>query len=396
MANDIDTDVLIIGGGIAGPALACALIKTGLSVTMIERSSGDLDTARGDHLQPYTLELLQQWGVLDRFVAAGAEKRRGTRWLNAAGDVLLDARIDTLPLPYPYFLYLNHELISIELLKAAEACPRFRMIRPVKRWSHRQDAKGRHEITIEQQGSQVLTVRADLLVGADGTRSPVRKLMGVNAHTHRYERPIAVLFAQMINAAPGNSLDAWLSQTGIVAVIPRTGGGCKLGLPMKPSEVRSWRDADAGSLSGRMERLLPGLALEDIRYSSVYPPVYLEADRWVKGAMVLIGDACHAMHPARSQGMNTAMRCVAKLVDHLPVNGGRLDRSELPRALEAFERSTRPLIDRILAENHRAGLQMDSSSEVAQDAFAESLRTIARDPSALMAYGMRSAGYPSD
>jgi 2-polyprenyl-6-methoxyphenol hydroxylase-like FAD-dependent oxidoreductase len=61
-------DVLIVGGGIAGAALACALSDTGLSILLIDRSDRPLDTARGDHLQPRTLEILREWGILDHMV----------------------------------------------------------------------------------------------------------------------------------------------------------------------------------------------------------------------------------------------------------------------------------------------------------------------------------------
>ena len=54
MPESDDFDVAIVGGGIAGPAMACALAPTGLRVLLIERSSEALDTERGDHLQPQT------------------------------------------------------------------------------------------------------------------------------------------------------------------------------------------------------------------------------------------------------------------------------------------------------------------------------------------------------
>ena len=72
-----DFDVAIIGGGIAGPAMACALAPTGWRVLLVERSAEPIDTARGDHLQPHTCEWLDEWGVLDSMWELGAEKRLG-------------------------------------------------------------------------------------------------------------------------------------------------------------------------------------------------------------------------------------------------------------------------------------------------------------------------------
>ena len=72
----IKTDVLIIGGGVAGSAMASSLTNKGYRVVLLEKSEKPQDTARGDHIQPYVCEILNQWGVLDDFFAAGAKKEQ--------------------------------------------------------------------------------------------------------------------------------------------------------------------------------------------------------------------------------------------------------------------------------------------------------------------------------
>src|SRR5262245_51212212 len=62
----IETDILIVGGGAVGSALACALRHANYRVTLVEQRKGKPDTARGDHFQPYTVELLARWGVLQK------------------------------------------------------------------------------------------------------------------------------------------------------------------------------------------------------------------------------------------------------------------------------------------------------------------------------------------
>ena len=110
--NTIETDFLIIGGGIAGPALASALSKYGTRIVLLEKNLGPIDTARGDHLQPYTLEILDRWGILDDFFQQGAEKRIGSIWYTGVGKEILNSSISELDIPWPYFLFLNHEKIS--------------------------------------------------------------------------------------------------------------------------------------------------------------------------------------------------------------------------------------------------------------------------------------------
>src|SRR2546423_7121523 len=110
--TEIACDILIVGAGIAGTALAAAVRGRGYSVVQVEMSRDPLDTARGDHLQCVVVELLEQWGLLPAFWAAGAEKRHGARYLRDTGELLLHASYAGLPIPHPYYLYLHHERIA--------------------------------------------------------------------------------------------------------------------------------------------------------------------------------------------------------------------------------------------------------------------------------------------
>jgi 2-polyprenyl-6-methoxyphenol hydroxylase-like FAD-dependent oxidoreductase len=99
MPDRYDYDVAIVGGGIAGPAMACALAPTGWRVLLVERSGEPPDTARGDHLQPKTCEWLAEWGVLDDMWTLGAEKRLGACYLLPDGEVVLHVPTEHLDIP---------------------------------------------------------------------------------------------------------------------------------------------------------------------------------------------------------------------------------------------------------------------------------------------------------
>ena len=74
LQGTVETDVLIVGAGIAGPALAAALRDSGRRILILEKSDQPADTARGDHLQPYTQDIFSDWGVLPALHDAGAEE----------------------------------------------------------------------------------------------------------------------------------------------------------------------------------------------------------------------------------------------------------------------------------------------------------------------------------
>lgn len=385
-------DVLIVGGGIAGAALACALSDTGLSILLIDRSDRPLDTARGDHLQPRTLEILRAWGILDHMVNAGAERRDATRWFDANGDLLLDVPVAALPIAFPYFRYLNHELIGETFLAGARRNEHFEAVRPVGQWTLEPEGDF-PRMRIELPTGDFRDVEATVVVGADGVHSQVRKQARMDYELHRYVNPIAVLFGRYRRRNPDNGLRVYLGREHMVSVIPRTGGGCKIGLPLTPAEIREWRTCSTDEISRRVRDSVPDLEFDDLVFGAVYPPVRCHAPKWTQGRVVLVGDACHSLHPARSQGMNITIRCIDELVRQLPIDGGSLECRELPAALARFETAVRPGVERELASNHRAGQEMDNPERRSFEPLIEKLQQLQSSKEKLLAYAYGAAGY---
>ena len=125
-------DILIVGAGITGATIGAGLRSRGYSVVQIEASSQPLDTARGDHLGPRVVETLNEWELLEAFFAAGAEKRLGAKWVTTDGEVIFTSRMDDLPVPFPYYLVLNHDLIATTSLDVslADSDYDFKLFRP--------------------------------------------------------------------------------------------------------------------------------------------------------------------------------------------------------------------------------------------------------------------------
>lgn len=389
-------DVLIAGAGIAGSALACALRDSGLSVLLLEKSDQPLDTARGDHLRPRTIELLERWDVLSNFLAAGAERRRSSRWFANTGELLFESTFEDLEIPHPYYLYLNHELIGEVLLRAAREDPNVRIERPIRNfWLERHDDSGVAVRVGLPHGGEI-TVTAALLVGADGRNSRVRKLCDIRTRVHNYARPIAVYFARQHGRSAANPLDVHLDERSMVVVIPRTGGDCKIGLPVDAELGKRLRMASAEQRIELLEGFVVGLPVSNLRFADLYPPVYLRTDTWLSENVVLLGDACHAMHPARSQGMNTSLDCVAELATALRGQARPLISSKVNAALADYERSVKPHIDAQLEKNHLHGLQMDESGPEAYAATCAALRGLSSNAYAKLAFARNAAGYRED
>ena len=68
---EIECDVAVVGGGVAGASLACALAGSALSVVVLERTLGGEGLNRGDALAPGVMPLLDNWGVKERLEERG-------------------------------------------------------------------------------------------------------------------------------------------------------------------------------------------------------------------------------------------------------------------------------------------------------------------------------------
>jgi 2-polyprenyl-6-methoxyphenol hydroxylase-like FAD-dependent oxidoreductase len=296
-----------------------------------------------------------------------------------------------LPIPHPYCLYLNHELISEVLLEAAARNPNFILLRPATaRVARDATGPGRHGLRVERDGEQA-DIAARCIAIADGRSSRGRKALGINAQTHPYQNPLLTLFAPRTFDDPRNDVHVFLTPGGIVSVIPRIHGEWKIGFPLSRESLQEWTHAEPAELAQRMVELVPFLDGIEPRVAGIYPVAMVNAETWTDGNCVLLGDACHALHPGRSQGMNVAMRSVARLADRLRQGG--FPNTDVPDVLTDFEAELKPPIDARLEDNHQRGLAMDGMDATSVERTRAAMAQLAASPDALHRYCMNAAGY---
>jgi 2-polyprenyl-6-methoxyphenol hydroxylase-like FAD-dependent oxidoreductase len=396
-------DILIVGAGIAGPAMACALRERGYSIVQVEFSDRPLDTSRGDHLQCAVVEILEQWGALSAFWDAGAEKRHGAIYYTDKNELLLDAPHTGLPIPHPYYLYLHHELISQTFLKLAATNSRYTLFRPARAREFEIGPEGIRSLTLKLPEDhavpdgfapgQSVVIKPRMVIGADGRSSRVREVLGFETITHDYDNPLVVMFGPRPEPDPLNRVTTFMGPSGTVSRIPRAFGDWKIGLPIRKSDIAFWKTATPRMRKSAIVARAPQLENIEAEVAGFYPVKLLNTNKWVHANTVLIGDACHAMHPARGQGMNISIRCVAKLVNLLPDVGEMVDSDIVVRRLRAYESGVKPAIDKVLADNHVRGEEMDSLDADVIARSATAMKAINADPELLRRYRLQSAGY---
>ena len=388
----IETDVLIIGGGVAGSAMAACLTDKGYKVVLVEKSEKPQDTARGDHIQPFVCEILNQWSVLDDFFDAGAKKRAGSLWFDESANFLMDANVSKLDIPQPFFMFINHEDISEVFLKFASKDENFSLYRPIINCQH---VSTDHDESLYQlilKDKTELTIATKLVVGADGVASNIARKFELERQTFRYERALAVLFSEDYEADSENNLRTYLTDRGIVTMIPRSKGGCKIGLTIDRNEVKEWKKMSNEDYTNFIGSLVPEYKLLPMYSAGIYPPSMIIAKRWTKDNLVLIGDACHGLHPGRSQGMNTTIKCIDELVKLLPEYTD-FNKQRVAEVLEIYQKKMQGEISHLLQSNHKMGLAMDKFNRKSKIEEIKKYVELEKDQEKGINYRMNSAGY---
>ena len=388
----IKTDALIIGGGVAGSAMACNLTNKGYKVVLLEKSDKPQDTARGDHIQPYVCEILHQWGVLDDFFTAGAQKRSGSLWFDESANFLMDANVSKLHIPQPFFMFINHEEISNVFINYAQSDDNFTLFRPIISCLHQvtDDKESLFEITLKDKTTR--TISTKLIVAADGVASNMAKTFDIERKAFRYNRALAVLFSDEYQPDSENNLRTYLTNRGIVTMIPRAKGGCKIGLTISRDEVKDWKKMKAADYTKFIGNLVPKYKSLSMFSAGIYPPTMIMAKRWIKDNLVLLGDACHGLHPGRSQGMNTSIKCINELVKLLP-KPSNFNQQEVMASLEAYQNLMMGGVNDLLESNHRMGLAMDKFDEQQKEAEINNYIELEKNQQKGLTYRMNSAGY---
>lgn len=319
MAERLDTDILIAGGGIVGLTLAVALKKADaeLGVTVAdraERGQGPKD-GRASAIAAAAKRMLATLGVWQH-VADQAQPINemivtDSRSEDAVRPVFLTFD-GTLQDGEPFAHMVPNGAVVAALEAEADAAG-VRFARPETVTGFEAD-----QIRVAADLASGGAVKAALLVAADGGRSRLREFAGIGTTSWRYRQ--VGLVATIAHSRPhhGRAEEHFLP-SGPFAVLPLTGNRSSLVWTERPAEAEALARSEAPQLNEEIRRRI-GNHLGTISIEGgiqSFPLGLTIARSFAETRFCLVGDAAHAIHPLAGQGLNLGFRDVAALAETL-------------------------------------------------------------------------------
>lgn len=315
--SEISVDILILGAGLVGSSLACALEGRGYRIVLVEASPASAPPPGFDErklaLAAASLNALQALDVLPRLSTPPSPIRR--LHISRAGDFGA-VRLEASEYGRDAFggVVLARELgagLEARLASLRDT----QVLRPARvvGLSPRGDAV---DVALDSEGERI-ALRTRLLVAADGTRSFARSALGIGTQEHDYEQTLVVCSVACERAPDGTAYERFSAQ-GPVALLPmgaHYGGICGVAsadaarvLALNDEEFIAYLQQRFGWRAGRILR---------VGRRSAYPLVRVLAERLTAPRALLMGNAAQTIHPIGAQGFNLGLRDALTLAEGL-------------------------------------------------------------------------------
>ncbi|MBD2104343.1 FAD-dependent hydroxylase [Leptolyngbya sp. FACHB-261] len=311
-----DYDLVIVGGGLVGATLACALKGSGLRIALVEAQMQSAAAARG---QAYSISLLssrifQGLGLWQQILPQITTYRH-IRLSDADHPGVVHFRPEDLGTDALGYV-AEHRVLLTALQEGLQQCPTVSWLCPAEVINTCYQADG-VELTLKLENEQCC-LRTRLLVAADGARSQIRTGAGIGTHGWKYWQSCIVTTVKPEKPHPETAYERfWPS--GPFAILPLPDSRCQIVWTAPHAEAKAMAALDdqqfLAELSRRYGSQMGQLTLAGGRV--LFPVQLMHSNRYTQPRLALIGDAAHCCHPVGGQGVNMGIRDAAALAQVL-------------------------------------------------------------------------------
>jgi 2-polyprenyl-6-methoxyphenol hydroxylase-like FAD-dependent oxidoreductase len=316
LANESNTQVLIVGGGPVGLGLAIELGQRGVRCTMVERHLQPSPIPKGQNLTQRTLEHFHFWGAEQALRAARTiPPEYGIGGLTAYGTLLSPYHYDWLQraLVRPYYFTANERLPQYAtegvLRQRVAELPEVQVLPGCKAEALQTDDHAVHVTITDREGARK-TLSAAYAVGCDGSRSLVREQAGISQTLSDHDRLMVLLvfrsrgLHELLACYPGKSYYNVLQpeQQGYWKFFGRVdlGNTWFFHAPVPAGTTR-----DNYDFAGLLHEAVGAPFDVELQHIGFWDLRFAMADRYRAGRVFVAGDAAHSHPPYGGYGINT-------------------------------------------------------------------------------------------
>ncbi len=334
--------VVIVGAGPAGASLAYLLARRGIEVTLLERRRDFAREFRGEVLMPSGIAALEQMGLKTQLATLPSYTQQMIDvYMN--GRPLFSESLDSGAPEGVRFMAVSQPALLEMLVGEAGSSSSFKLIRGASVKAMIRDGGRVAGVRVRTDGDEQ-ELRADLVVGADGRNSVVRKQAGMASR--QVSPPMDIVWCELPCPDDWPGVRAYAGRGHLLVAYRKWGDMLQVGWvilkgtfgDLRGRGIEQWVEEMANHVSPDFAGHLRA------HRDAVQKPFLLDVvsdcvDCWSTPGALVIGDAAHTMSPVGGQGINVALRDAMVAANHLvPVlSQPAPDGSVLAAALDAIE-----------------------------------------------------------
>lgn len=371
------TQIIIAGAGPVGCVVGLILARAGISVTILETENDLIPELRASTFHPPTLDMLDDLGVTPKLIDQG----------------LITPKIQYRDLEDGLVAEFDHALIDDRTKHPYRLqCEQFKLTRIIaemlKEFPHAEISFDSKFVDASQTDNAVRVfyetpagseqVTCDYLIGADGSRSEVRKSQKIEFQGFTYPE-------QFVTVSVPEDVDKIVPGMGHVCYIAHPTQWCALihapdywrflfPIPMETTKEEAFDD---DFLEGRLQHLAPHQERYAIQLRTLYGVNQRVAETYRLGRILLAGDSAHVNNPLGGMGMNGGIHDGVNLADKLVrmYEGG-----ETEELLNLYDRQRRPIaIEYVQAQTMRNKKNLEETDPNVRRQRQDELRDVANN-----------------